>query len=337
MAWPDRLISPARTNTWCNLWNFSHKLAVGSVFLAAGEWGRGSTRTAWPLTEATIPPTINRGKEYKMPSKTKIGLLVAGHGCAVLLLGCAVFDDIWNYPTTFCLFALVLAEGGLLGIWGALGTSRLLWRALVVITTTACIWSVFLFLATQGIWDSWDRWYSAQIAFQPAFIALILSRLRYGRYRLCLTRSITCSPSAERLQFTIQHILVITLAVAVLLAIGPACRTLAEKTQEDREFSLSVAVISPCLISVALAMLWGALGIGRPTARLAVAVPAAFLVGFIPPFYLIMIFENGWRDYAIWSAIFGLQAIITAASLLVVRSCGWRLVSGEGNTAPPRA
>jgi hypothetical protein len=60
----------------------------------------------------------------------------------------------------------------------------------------------------------------------------------------------------------------------------------------------------------------------------------AFVVGTIPIYYLG---KEDSSSFVVWSVIFGLQAIITAASLLVVRSCGWRLVSGEGNTAPPQA
>jgi hypothetical protein len=132
----------------------------------------------------------------------------------------------------------------------------------------------------------------------------------------------------EGLQFTIRHLLMATAVVAIVLGIGQGVRAFADGQGEEGFFmaarlDLFVAILSPCLIVVDLVTLWAALGIGRPTSRLAVVVPMAFVLGTIPMYYLG---EKGWSSLIIWSAIMGLQAIIIAASLLVVRSCGWRLV-----------
>jgi hypothetical protein len=113
--------------------------------------------------------------------------------------------------------------------------------------------------------------------------------------------------------------------VAVVLGIGRGVRTVADRQWEN---ILAVAIFPPCFVMVELATLWATLGIGRPISRLAVVVPIAFVVGAIPAFYLPgPTARESWRLF-MWPAIVTIQATITAASLLVIRSCGWRLVSG---------
>ena len=156
----------------------------------------------------------------------------------------------------------------------------------------------------------------------------VLSGLRHGRRGLRLVRLSNGSPS-EAFQFTIRHLFVATTAVAVVLAIGRAIRTDSIGVWQT---TLVVATFTPSMIMVQLATLWAALGIGRPALRLAAVLPTAFVVGLIPPFYTLEPVRSNLGSFVGTSVAFGLQATILAASLLVFRSCGWRLVSGEGNT-----
>jgi len=88
-------------------------------------------------------------------------------------------------------------------------------------------------------------------------------------------------------------------------------------------------VTGPYFILVELATTWAALGIGRPLPRLLIVLPTAFIVGAIPPFYLKGQMHVDWEDYSSWSMFVGIEATIIAASLLVARSCGWRLVRAK--------
>jgi hypothetical protein len=133
------------------------------------------------------------------------------------------------------------------------------------------------------------------------------------------------SPASEGFQFSIRHLLLATAFVAVVLGIGRSVRTLSD-TQSG---VIAVAIFPPCFVMVELATLWAALGIGQPTPRLAVVVPTAFVVGAIPVFYVPSPFDQSLSELVIWPIVVGLQSIITAASLLIVRSCGWRLIRGD--------
>jgi predicted enzyme related to lactoylglutathione lyase len=85
-------------------------------------------------------------------------------------------------------------------------------------------------------------------------------------------------------------------------------------------------------VTVELATLWAALSIRRPTTRLAVVVPSAFLLGAVQWFFVRAMLQLDLADMIIYSSILGLQATIAALSLLVIRSCGWRLVRGSALT-----
>jgi hypothetical protein len=267
-------------------------------------------------------------------SKTKIGLLVAGHVVAGLLLAWMVYGI--THTAFVGLYALVFAQAGLLGIWGALGTTRPMWRLPAVVTTTA-----YLCVLNITADRNWSRWseigmrYLLMIALPTAVIFLALSRLRHSRRRLSLAHSVGLSPTAERFQFTIRHLLLTTVVVAVVLAIGRGVRAFTDT--ESNVFVVSLAILVPWIIIVEMASLWAALGVGRPMPRLAVVVPTAFVVGAISFYYRANVIPVpvDWKMYVSESAILGLQAIITSASLLLIRSCGWRLVRVDRNDVEP--
>lgn len=150
-----------------------------------------------------------------------------------------------------------------------------------------------------------------------------LAVLRHSRRQLNLAPYYDAQTNAEGLQFTIKHL--ITAAVAAVLGLGRAVQ-IVENENNAPDMLLAVVVVCPCIVIVELAILWGTLGTGRPTLRLFVVLPTAFLLGAIPPYYLKETIQPDWLDFVGWSCLIGLQATITAGSLLVIRSCGYVLV-----------
>jgi hypothetical protein len=223
--------------------------------------------------------------------------------------------------------AIEFADAGLLGIWGAFGTTRWFWRFLAILVALGCL--IALALYSLRITPANVMFVFALVMSSPAWaIFVVLIVLRFSRRRLHLINSMVSPAVAEGLQFTIRHLFFATTAIAVTLGLGPLVQKLVGTL-------MLLAVIGPCVVVVELAILWATLGIARPWPRLLVVLPSAFVVGAVPPFYLSQMSQD-WRTFVAWSAIMGLQATITAVSLLVVRSCGWRLVGG-GNEAVPEA
>jgi hypothetical protein len=197
----------------------------------------------------------------------------------------------------------------------------LAWRLFAVVVATVYLWAVYVVV----IWVGTNYFLILLlIALTVVPIIVVLSCLRNSRRRLRLVDLASTAPASEGIQFSIRHLLLATAIVAVVLGIGRGVRTITDTQWVN---VVAVAIFPPCFIMVELATLWASLGIGRPIPRLAVVIPTAFVVGAVPAFYLPgPPTQESWQ-YFIWPAIVGLQALITAGSLLVVRSCGWRLVS----------
>lgn len=123
-----------------------------------------------------------------------------------------------------------------------------------------------------------------------------------------------------------------TVVVAAIMSIRQGLQSLGIDGRSWGDLAIVLAIIVPCVLLVELATFWAALGLSRPIPRQMIVVPSGFMVGIIPPFY----FANGmgWRGFAAWSGIVGLQALFTAATLLVVRTSGWRLCRAASQTEP---
>jgi hypothetical protein len=94
------------------------------------------------------------GEDVVMGStKLKIGLLVAGHFIAGIFLAWADYKRVPGVSPGFIgLFALVFSEAGLLGIWGALGTSRAVVRLATVLLTTGYLCTLTSIAETDAGW-----------------------------------------------------------------------------------------------------------------------------------------------------------------------------------------
>lgn len=269
--------------------------------------------------------------------------LVSGCLLAWLVYTVAKFDD----PCLIGLLALIIADAGMLGLWSAVGTFRSSCRLsatavwigwLIALVCAACSLSKseFPVLVPQspgtvsiGYRQLWPGGHAASLFLVVALTALsifVIGRWRFGRGGARLGPLTTEPTACEGFRFTIRQLLMMTAVVAIILAIGRATRPFSGQRWAG---GLAVAVFTPCFVFVTLAMVWAALGSGRPSPRLAIALPAACVAGMVPSYCLGGLPAAGWTDFIVfWSATMGLQAAITAGSLVIVRSVGWRLVRG---------
>jgi hypothetical protein len=101
----------------------------------------------------------------------------------------------------------------------------------------------------------------------------------------------------------------------------------------------TVAFVAPCLAVVQLAAIWASLAARRPLLPLFVLVAGSLGLGFIGaiPDWIVerRFLETAWRKVLYWPSVFGIVALITAGSLLVIRTCGYRLVRGTAVGATP--
>jgi hypothetical protein len=215
----------------------------------------------------------------------------------------------------------MFADAALIALWGVLGTTR---RALRLMTVLAAIVHLAVLTAFNdeplnlNIFGSYLAFIGQAVALKVAVFAAVK-----WRRRLFLVHSGPSSSSSPVLQITIRQLLGATTLVAVLTALAGWVRSAAG---DGLVFVIGVLAVCLCACALELAAVWATLGAGRPIPRLALVLLLAFVIGAMPPYYFAVTFGRRVAQLADWQALFALQTIITAASLLVVRSCGWRLM-----------
>jgi len=263
-----------------------------------------------------------------MSPKLKIGLLVAGHVIAGLFLAWGA--HFWPGPTTIGLYGLVVAEAGLIPVfflgWYARSPNQRILRILA-------FWAVIAYLAVLMAISADAKTIGFQGGFQGVlaihfisllfFVTMITVVLAVFEWRLKIALVQIAISSTDGIRFSIRHLLVITTGVAVLLAIGTGNRV------ANGGGAMLLAAIVAVLLSVcvlAIAILWATLRPGRPTTRLALVLLLAILFGTLPPYYGAGAMAEVDSPFVDWPAMFGLQTLVAFASLLVARSCGWRVL-----------
>src|SRR5262249_32186262 len=85
-----------------------------------------------------------------------------------------------------------------------------------------------------------------------------------------------------------------------------------------------VLIYGLCFMVGPLVALWAGLGLGKLALRVPVALALSAIPGIFPTFYF-----GGRMRLWFWRSVTLLQGAPTIGSLLVVRSCGFRLVRGK--------
>jgi len=231
-------------------------------------------------------------------------------------------------PAVLFFGATIGAQICLLGMWGALaGVSR--WqRVVVVLLGVAWIWIVVV--RTDKSIDSLHGLFPALLILLATSVAWAGgSVLRYAGLELARVEG-DSPASGAGLRFSLRQLLGLAAAITLLLALGRFLRATADAQ------SLLVVVLTWCVMILAVVTVgmlpwWAVMGKTRPLLRLVAMVCCALLAGA-----LFAWLQNGplWR-FISWPTALVLQASVTTASLLVVRACGYRLVSARGMHAPP--
>lgn len=131
---------------------------------------------------------------------------------------------------------------------------------------------------------------------------------------------------AEGLRFTIRGLMIFVAAVALLSAGARALREAG-----PGQFLLQMVTWALCFVIVGLVALWAALGSGRPLRRSPVVYALTPTLGV---FFAVGVSA----DRAGWVFILYIMMLYPAlllGSLLVVRSCGYRLVRGAASFSGP--
>jgi len=248
-------------------------------------------------------------------SRRRIFQLVVGHVVVGLIAASLVAYFAPRGPTQrgAAFIGIVFSQTSLLGIWGGLGTNPWWSRLIGVVVGGGFLglrlgvgvghpdWEVSYFIVSVGI----------------ALITGMLLVIRCFRVRICVAT--VDQAAARRIQFTIRQLLVLTFAVACLVSLG---KWLAPHLLNVNE-PLMLTLIGLILATVGLLSVWPALGARHPVLPSLIVIVVAAGVGFCFAQFL----PGPPGDMAsFWMTITAVEALVLVASLVVVRSCGYRLV-----------
>lgn len=266
------------------------------------------------IEDLTVPP------DQLAPAPThrrhRMVWLVVGH-IVVGLIGANVVHDTSSPTLQAPLFAgLVFSQTSLLAIWGGLGSTRL-WKRLIGVLLGVGYLGCLLGLgsSTQQFGFTQVIGFSFVTVGGGATIVLVL--LLIVRFLVgAIHREGLPDCSQRRPQFTVRQLLILTFAIACLVTVGKAVQPFVPQNGL-LPFLVRFAVI-PAVIGVS--PVWAVMAAKRPVRYGMLTVAVVVLAGYSSGRFAYPGVEN------IWIIATTTEVLVVIVSLLVVRSCGYRLM-----------
>jgi len=240
--------------------------------------------------------------------------------------------DMRYLPLIWLGSSVLVAQLMLLAVWLGLGSGAISVR--LVTSAVGCAWAAWWACLPQIVLqDSAERYpfiLSTFLGCVAIWAGVFLAVRRYSaELRLAMQSS---AVSVRRpSQFSILHILIVTAVVAIVLGLARG----AEATREDGSgwnYWVATALTLVTFFINLYCAVWATLGEARVGWRLCLVLVVALLLGVA-----VALTSNiqllGWWLFAALVLAMSAPTAIVAASLLVVRSCGYRLVPKGGDPA----
>jgi hypothetical protein len=243
-------------------------------------------------------------------------------------------------------------------VWGIMARGSIGWRLPALVVLLAVYWSCYTMLIRIGqqSWDAFVSW-SDLVVMQTVLLSILCGCLRLAGFSLVIVTpdndTVPAGTSRRSLQFGIRDVLIGTTSLALLLAVAKAgdfltVRYLRHIYDHGFLFVFTIAISTAAVLIVAL---WAALGRGHVLVRAITLLVASLAVGGPLGWYCVNIGQP--QAMAIWAApnasattAYWLQhwyapgywwlgwmflaGTLLAASLVIYRTLGYRLVRGTG-------
>lgn len=232
-------------------------------------------------------------------------------------------------------FGVTIAGVLLLGVWVGLGTARLRIR-LILAVLGICYSSLLFMLSRYHNGVDYSLWLQSGMVMSFVAIAIAgpLRFLRRRRVDLSLVEAGHFACQQDAFRFSLRHLLTLILVFGLMCWAARASHAALASAQLSGAIHtvIFVADISLGFAAATGVILWMALGTGNPIYRCPVAILAAGANGLL----LAYCFDRtSVVSLMAWGAVAALNGICIAASLLVVRWCGYRLLRRMPAPIPP--
>jgi hypothetical protein len=158
------------------------------------------------------------------------------------------------------------------------------------------------------------------VAFATSLVAIVSCGVRLLAADLSCEET-TSETIVEGLQFSIRHLMALTLVVACLITVGK----LLAPVIDGLDTLAQISVLSICYAAVAVTAIWAVLGLGNPWIRCVFVILISIRAGIAGGFVI-----DGANELGFWSATTVMQGVLLILSLAVMRLVGYRLVAQRG-------
>ena len=262
--------------------------------------------------------------------RLRIGLLISAH----LLLGLITIIVALLYPdlkvslwASTAYMGLICSHVLLQGLWLGLAAAR--WWIKLAGLVAGLTWLECLELAPAPPQPTEVIIGLAAVVGIPMLVVTGSAALcRRFFARIELRNQWKPCPISEEAQYTLRTLIGLTVAIAVILALGRVVQWFVQwigpgASNLQIDDMLVIAPIFGLTALLAAGMLtWAALGQGQVLVRVPTMLVGMALLGLLPPFYT----GGPTIQYYGWPTLMTTVAVCTAGSLLVILSCGYRLV-----------
>jgi hypothetical protein len=230
--------------------------------------------------------------------------VVVGVAAALVTRLVGRFPQEWGYGFV----GVIFGQTSLMGIWCGLGTTPW-WIRLVGGVIGVGYLSILISLGV----DEWDLSTLIVVAMAASLVVLVLLIAR--GFRVVIRQVSQPMAMTTRIQFSIRHLMILTLVTACLISIGRFLQPVLPRG--DMYFRLLLFALTGGLVGVL--PVWFILATRRPVPYGVGVVAVGALAG-----YWIGRFDE--FSVAIWMTLTTTEAVVVVASLLVLRYCGYRLM-----------
>ena len=223
------------------------------------------------------------------------------------------FSFVLGHLPVVTVSGIVFAQSALLGFWMAF-SPMVWWKRLMGLV----VGSLYLGASFRISADA-DGYVALMPVMATGGIAAVCRVVRW-RYA-GLQRFPQQDPRAVRegLKFSIRGLMLFTFVVAITIV---GARELRAHVPRGPNL-LSIVLLSVCFMTTGLASVWAGLGVARPMLRSMVVLLIAGILGAL---FVYSIGQARGDIYFYSTLMMVLQTAVIVASLLVMRSCGYRLV-----------
>lgn len=207
---------------------------------------------------------------------------------------------------------LVLAKSSLLGFWTVFSPMTRSVRLAGLIAGTTYLESLFSFGVQSGeiVW---------LVVMSTGGITTVFGLIRWRYAELRRFPQTAAQADQEGLKFSIRGLMLFTFLVAITMV---GVKELRER-ETPQTTLLLISVWSLCYVVIGLAGVWSGLGLARPTLRSVVVLLVSAVLGAALTYGVS---QDRWESYLYIISMMLIHAGVLIGSLLVVRSCGYRLM-----------